>query len=332
MGGNNKDYYKILGIDRSASADEIQKAYKKLARKYHPDLNPGNKEAEDKFKDIGEAYDVLKDPQKKSQYDMFGSNFGGAGFTPPPGGFGGFNFGGGAGGRNVQINLNDLLGGLGGMGGGRGGFNLGDILNGMGGMGGQGFSSQGFGGQGFGGQGFSRGASQTRTSDEAPAVDLKLSVVELLELTPKSISITQGGMTRSIRVNIPKGAKDKTIFKLKGQAPDGGDLRIRVNIDDAEYRTDEFDIIQKLKITPWEAALGTQLDVRTLEGSVHLTIPPCVQSGQKLRIHEKGLYKKQGRGDLLMEIQICVPKPLSAKEKELFKQISEVSSFNPRNT
>ncbi len=307
MSVDYKDYYKILDVDRSASADDIQKAYKKLARKYHPDLNPGDKAAEEKFKDIGEAYEVLKDPQKRSQYDAFGSNWK-HGQTIPPG-WGGFDFGGG-GGQNVHFNV----GGMGGM---SDFFNA--LFGGMGGM----------GGQGFGGMGGSGRQSHSQSS-EAPIVDLNLTIAELLDSTPKSITITQNLQSRSIKVNIPKGAKDKTVFKLKGQAMDGGDLRIRVNVQDPDCRTDEFDIIQKLKITPWEAALGTQLECTTIAGNVKLTIPPCVQSGQKLRLPDKGLFKKDGRGDLLMEIMICTPKPLSRKEKSLFEELAKHSSFNPR--
>ena len=142
--------------------------------------------------------------------------------------------------------------------------------------------------------------------------------------------VTQNLQNHTIKVNIPKGAKDKTVFKLKGQAMDGGDLRIRINVIEDDCRTDEFDIIQKLKITPWEAALGTQLEYQTIAGKVKLTIPPGVQSGQKLRLPEKGLYKKSGRGDLLMEIMICTPKNLSSDEKKLFEKLAKTSSFNPR--
>ncbi len=327
MGIDYKDYYKILGVERTASADDIQKAYKKLARKYHPDLNPGDKAAEEKFKDVNEANEVLKDPQKRAQYDALGSSWQhGQSFTPPPG-FGGFNFGGG--GQNIHFNVGGmdgmssffqaLFGGMGGQGfGGASGFG-----------GAQGFS-QGFGGsQGFGDLG-GRTRGTTKRTTEAPIVDLNLSVLELLNESPKSISITQNLQTRTIKVNIPKGAKDKTVFKLKGQALDGGDLRIRVNIVDSDCRTDDFDIIQKLRVSPWEAALGTQFEYRTIMGTVKLTIPAGIQSGQKLRLPGKGLYKKDGRGDLLMEIQICSPKNLSSKEKKLFEELAKCSSFNPR--
>ena len=317
-----KDYYKILDVDRSASADDIQKAYKKLARKYHPDLNPNDKNAEEKFKDIGEAYEVLKDPQKRAQYDALGSSWkDGQSFTPPPG-WGGFNFGGG--GQNIHFNVGGmdgmsdffqtLFGGLGGMGGG------------------QGFSAN------FGGSpGFSqtmRGARPRRSSaasaGESPIVDLSLTVAELLDPQPKTISITQNLQTNTIKVNIPKGAKDKTVFKLKGQAADGSDLRIRINVVDSEYRTEDFDIIQRLKVTPWEAALGAQIECQTLAGNVKLSLPAGIQSGQKLRISEKGLYKKSGRGDLLLEVMVCVPKQMTNEEKSLFKKLSEISAFDPR--
>lgn len=321
-----KDYYKILGVERNASADDIQKAYKKLARKYHPDLNPGDKSAEEKFKDIGEAYEVLKDQQKRAQYDALGSSWkDGQRFTPPPG-WGGYGFG-GNGAQNIHFNV----GGMGGMDGMSDFFNA--IFGGMGGMGGGAqYVNMGNMGGGFGDMG---GARQTRTrsarqSAESPIVDLSLTVAELLDETPKNISITQDMQTRSIKVNIPKGAKDKTVFKLKGQAPGGGDLRIRINIADPECRTEDFNIIEKLKVSPWEAALGAHLECHTIAGNVKLTLPAGVQSGQKLRLPGKGLYNKQGRGDLFMEVQICVPKHMTEKEKSLFEELAKCSAFDAR--
>ena len=320
-----KDYYKILDVDRSASADDIQKAYKKLARKYHPDLNPGDKNAEEKFKDVGEAYEVLKDPQKRAQYDALGSSWkDGQSFTPPPG-WGNFGFGGG--GQNIHFNVGGaggmsdffqaLFGGLGGMGG-------------MGGMGGSPGFSANFGGS----PGFSQtmgGGRSRRSSAESPIIDLSLTVAELLDEQPKSISITQNLQTTTIKVNIPKGAKDKTVFKLKGQAADGSDLRIRINVVDSECRTEDFDIIQRLKVSPWEAALGTQLECHTIAGNVKLSLPAGVQSGQKLRMSGKGLYTKTGRGDLLLEVMICTPKHMTSEETALFKKLSEISTFNARD-
>lgn len=320
-----KDYYKILDIDRSASADDIQKAYKKLARKYHPDLNPGDTSAEEKFKDIGEAYEVLKDPQKRAQYDALGSSWkDGQSFTPPPG-WGGFDFG--SGGQNIHFNV----GGMNGM-----SDFFQTLFGGLGGIGGMG-GSPGFSANFGGSPGFSQtmGGARTRRSSasggESPIIDLNLTVAELLDNQPKTISITQNLQTNTIKVNIPKGAKDKTIFKLKGQAADGSDLRIRINIVDSEYRTEDFDIIQRLKVSPWEAALGTQLECHTIAGNVKLTLPAGIQSGQKLRLAEKGLYKKSGRGDLLLEVMICTPKQMTAEQKSLFEKLAAISDYNPRD-
>jgi len=323
MSVDYKDYYKVLEIERTASADDIQKAYKKLARKYHPDLNQNDPSAEGKFKDVGEAYEVLKDPAKRQQYDALGASWkDGQRFTPPPG-WQGMNFG--AGGQNVHFNV----GGMDGM---SDFFQA--LFGGMGGMGG-GFSSQNFGGDVFGAQGFGEGARRRpgrRTATESPIVDLTLSIEEILDPDPKSISLTFGTQTRSIKVNIPKGAKDKTVFKLKGQGPNGEDLRVRVNLMATKNcETSEFDIIQKLKVTPWEAALGTQLECQTAAGNVRLTLPAGVQSGQKLRLPGKGLFMKQGRGDLMMEVQIQTPKNLSQEEKTLFENLAKISTFNPRD-
>lgn len=321
MSVDYKDYYKILGVERSASAEDIQKAYKKLARQHHPDLNQGDASAEDKFKDIGEAYEVLKDPNTRAQYDALGSSWkDGRPFSPPPGWQGG-NFGGG---QNVHFNFT-------------GGEGMSDFFQSLfgGGMGG----AQGFGGQDVFSAGPSQGFRQARrpararANTEASLIDLKLSLTEVLDPGPKSITITQGLQSRTIKVNIPKGAKDNTIFKLKGQAPDGGDVRIRVAIHcPKDIELSDFDIVQKLRISPWEAALGAQLDYQTFAGNVRLTIPAGVQSGQKLRLPERGLFKKQGRGDLMMEVQIGVPKDLSPEEKKLFEKLAEISQFNPRES
>ena len=325
-----KDYYKILGVDRKATDDEIKRAFRKLALKYHPDHNPGDKSAEQKFKDVNEANEVLSDPQKRRQYDLLGSSWkDGQSFTPPPG-WGGFgpgaqtinfsNMGGNMGGMSDFFKL--LMGGMGGaqninfgnMGGGRGArqnINFGDFAD-FGGMGGT-------------------GAQSRCAQKEAPIIDLTLSVDELLDPSPKSISISQGAQTKTIKVNIPKGAKDKTVFKLKGQAPDGGDVRIRVCIPSTkDVSTNEYDIIQKLKITPWEAAFGVHLDCHTVAGDVKLTIPAGVSSGQKLRLSDRGLYTRDGRGDLLMEIMIAMPKKLTPQEKSCFEQLASCSKFNPR--
>lgn len=322
MSVDYKDYYKILGVERSASEDEIKKAYRKLALKYHPDHNPGNKSAEAKFKDVGEAYEVLGDPQKRKQYDLLGANWkDGQRFTPPPG-WGGFNGFGGSGAQTINF------GNMGGMGGMSDFFQA--IFGGMGG-GGQTINFGNMnGGAGF--DGFSRRQSRAHQPQaEAPIVDLSLSIEEILDDSPKSISISQGGATRNIKVNIPKGAKNQTIFKLKGQAPDGGDVRVRVNIPATkDCSTDDYDIIQKLKVSPWEAAFGTHIDCHTVVGDVKITLPAGVSSGQKLRIPGKGLFSKTGRGDLMMEVAICMPKKLTDEEKACFKKLANCSSFNPR--
>ena len=319
MSVDYKDYYKILGVERSASDDEIKKAYRKLALKYHPDHNPGNKSAEAKFKDVGEAYEVLSDPQKRKQYDLLGANWkDGQRFTPPPG-WGGF---GGSGAQTIHFSN---LGGMGGM-----SDFFQTLFGGMGGGQTINFGNMGGGGGGFG-DFTGRRSRAPQPQAEAPIVDLNLSIEEILDSSPKSISISQGGATRNIKVNIPKGAKNQTIFKLKGQAPDGGDVRVRVNIPATkECTTDDYDIVQKLKVSPWEAAFGTHIDCHTIVGDVKITLPAGVSSGQKLRIPGKGLYTKESRGDLLMEVSICMPKKLTAEEKACFEKLAACSSFNPR--
>ena len=306
-----KDYYQILDIKRDASPEDIQKAYKTLARKYHPDLNQNDKNAENKFKDIGEAYEVLKDPKKRAQYDALGSSWKhGQNFSPPPGWQ---NYS--TGHQNINFNMGDL----------------GDI-NDM-----SDFFRTIFGG------GFSQtprsGFSQDpfRRKQPSQLVDLSIKLEQLFDTSPLPFTyrFMENGLMRekSLKVTIPKGAKNKTIIKLKNQGPDGSDLRLRLNILDTPlFKLEDYDINYKLKISPWEAALGTTIEITTLDNKhIKLTIPKGIQNTQKLRIPDKGLPKKQGFGDLFIEMEIVNPKNLTQKEKELFMELQKISKFNPRN-
>ncbi len=303
-----KDYYKILGVERKASADEISKAYRQLARKYHPDLNAGDKAAEEKFKDIGEAYEVLKDEQKRAQYDALGSSWkDGQRFSPPPG-WQNMNFGGGG------VNFN-----VGGMG------DVSDFFQALFGGG----ANMGFGGADFGG-GF--GSSRRQTRAPATTLELTLSLAELLDESPKSLQIDTGQGSREIKVKIPAGVKDKSVFRLRGQGPQGGDLRVRLNLrlpEDIELN--DYDIIQRVKLSPWEAVLGAQVEVQTPAGGIKLSVPAGVQQGTKMRVAGKGIRKKQGAGDILLEVQIAIPKDLSPSEREVWEEIAKRSNFKPRD-
>lgn len=327
-----KDYYATLGVKKDASQEEIQKAYRKLARKYHPDVNkePG---AEAKFKEIGEAYEVLKDADKRKKYDQFGSAWkarqGGGG--PPPGW------------ENIRWDV-------GGPGGG-GGFDFGD-MGGMGGFGGaEGFSSffemlfgRGAGGPGrgagFGGRAGRPGGGGPFTAQGSDAeAQLALSLEEAANGVAREITLTDGtGERKTLSVKIPAGVKPGQRIRLSGQGGPGlgggaaGDLYLKVEIEPhPRFRLDGTDLHTTLAVSPWEAALGSEAEVPTLNGGVRVRIPPASSSGRKIRLRGKGFPAGGGeRGDLYAEIRIVLPEELSGRERELFQQLAAASEFRPR--
>lgn len=330
-----QDYYKTLGVERSATQEEIQKAYRKLARKYHPDLNK-DKGAEDRFKKINEANEVLSDPEKRKRYDLLGSNYkAGQDFQPPPGWE--QMFSGGGGGQQFQSfngfsDFFDLLfGGAGGM---HGGF--------AGGGGGASFEDI-FGAQGF--QNAGARASYRSAPAESHELELPISVEDLYHGGQKTFQVetveTSNGAPRravkSYQVKIPPGVTDGGTIRLAGQGSPGsngraGDLLLKLKVEpSARFRVDGFDIVSPLPVSPWEASLGGKINVSTVDGSVALQIPPGSQSGQQLRLRGKGLRKSANeRGDLRAELKIVVPRNLSSEEQQLFEKLRNVSQFNPR--
>jgi curved DNA-binding protein len=330
MGVEYKDYYKLLGVSKTASKEEISKAFKKQARKYHPDLNPNDSEAEKKFKEINEAHDVLKDPEKRKLYDSLGPNWKeGQNFQPPPG-FDNVHFGGGQGFGDSGFSdfFETIFGGVG------GGFS------------GQGarFTRQGPGG-GFSGGPFGSGGGMSRKGRDAE-VEIELGLEEAYHGGRKSISLqeqvpTPGGMpqmrTKTLDVNIPKGVKDGSRIRLSGQGNPGrgggpaGDLYLKIRLArHPHYKVDGKTIIHELSLTPWEAVLGTKLRVPTLDGAVEMNIPAGISSGQKMRIKGKGLGSGPSQGDQMVQVVIKSPKTISEKERTLWEQIAETSSFTPR--
>ncbi|RME57467.1 MAG: J domain-containing protein [Candidatus Dadabacteria bacterium] len=322
-----KDYYKILGVSRNASKEEIQKAYRKLARKYHPDVNkePG---AEEKFKEISEAYEVLGDEEKRKRYDALGSGWqAGQEFRPPP-------------------NFEDLFGHAFTRGGGRTRTFTFTNAEDIGGF--SDFFSTLFGDAAtfFGGstrahtqqpkqKGQTIEGELTISLDDAYRGAVKEIAFDLIESLPDG---TRRRVPKKYRVKIPPGTTDGSTIRLKGQGGEGayggppGDLLLKVRIAPHPIFTVKgYDIYVTLPITPWEAVLGGKIKVPTLDGNVALTIPAGTSSGKKLRLSGKGLPKKGGgKGDQYVEIKIVVPEKPTAKEKELFKKLAEVSSFNPR--
>src|SRR5207253_795710 len=313
-----RDYYEILGVSRSAKEDEIKKSYRKLARKYHPDLNPHNKQAEEKFKEIQEAYEVLGDAEKRKKYDQLGANWkNGAEFTPPP------NWGGFQG----TINMDDLFG--------RAGQQRSNAFSDFfemlfGGMPG-GAGTGGFGG-GTAGTG-PRSRAGTRTPRAEAETELSLPLEDMHRGTQRKLTVRLGNTEKTIDVRIPPGARDASKIRIPGGGPGAGDLYVvlhqephptfKVNGDDTEV---------EVAIAPWEAALGTSIQVPTLDGNAEIRIPQGVASGQRLRLRGQGLnLRGGGRGDHYVRLKIVVPKELTDAERKLFEELSRISHFKPRN-
>ena len=342
-----KDYYEILGVNRSASDSEIKSSYRKLARKYHPDVNK-TKEAEEKFKDINEAYEVLGDKQKRQRYDSLGANWqGGAEYTPPPG-FENFNFNFGQGGAQ-SFNF----------GGGSGGFS--DFFSSLFGdmMSGQGASNQGFGGFDFSQAGFGNSSrthsSRKETNNQKEDLDitktLNVTAKEIFDGKPISVTYTEmdkcgfcngGGYCshcggtgiistpKTVKVNLPKGIEEGKKVRLKGEGKADsrgrkGDLYLIIHFKDSEYEIDKANLTKEIEITPPEAVLGCNKDIATLHGNINIKIPAGVTSGQALRLKNLGLPDINGYGDLNAKIKIVIPKNYSEEIKELYKKISELS-------
>jgi curved DNA-binding protein len=319
-----KDYYAILGVKKDASQEEIQKAYRKLARKYHPDVNK-DPQAEVKFKEIGEAYEVLKDPEKRQKYEQFGSAWNRARQTgaPPPGwegvqfdfGEGGFdfgNFGGRGGGDERFSSFFEMLFGGGGPGGRR---------RGAGAAGPGGFGAQ----PGFG--------PQVGGNTEAT---LPITLEEAIRGGTREISITDPstGQRRNLSVKIPAGVRNGQKIRLAGQGSQGsgggaaGDLLLKIEIEpDPRFRVEGSDVHTTVGVPPWVAALGGEAEVETPTGPVRVKIPAGSSSGRKIRLRGRGLSQPGGgKGDLLAEIRITVPERLSDRERELYEQLAAAAS------
>jgi curved DNA-binding protein len=300
-----RDYYETLGLSRQATDEQIRNAYRKLARKHHPDVNPGNKEAEEKFKEINEAYSVLSDPQKRKQYDELGQNWkAGADFKPPPDW-----------GRDVRVEFGD-----------RGGF--GDFSE---------FFESVFGGARRGAG--TRGAGFPTRGRDLEA-QLRIPLEEAYRGTTRTVTLRgPDGKQKSIRVNIPAGVSDGELIHIPNEGAAGsrgappGDLFVSVRLEPHPLFKvlDDGNLEMNLPVAPWEAALGARVRVPTLDGPVELTIPPNTQNGQRLRLRGQGMARRGGgRGDLYTRIQIVNPQSLSPTERELFQRLASESRFDPR--
>lgn len=309
MAVSYKDYYKLLGVERGARAEEISKAYKKLARQYHPDLNPGDKQAEDKFKEINEAYEVLKDPEKRKLYDQLGPDWQhGQQFQGNPG------FG------NAHFTFNGQR---------FDGSGFSDFFETLFGGGGGGRGAQ-FGPDPFGG--FS---SRSRRGRDVEA-ELSLSLEEALRGGRRAVTLQMPQGPKTLEVNVPAGIREGAKLRLAGQgdpAPGGtpGDLFLRVRyLAHPLFKVEGENLHCDVALAPWEAALGARVAVPTLEGEVELSIPAGSSSGRKFRLRGKGLGSGANRGDLLARVMIKVPARLSAEESEIWQKLAQVSSFKAR--
>ena len=312
-----RDYYEILGVPRSAKEQEIKKAYRKLARKYHPDLNPQNKQAEEKFKEIQEAYEVLSDADKRRKYDQLGANWkNGADFTPPP------NWGGFQG----TINMDDLFS----RAGQQRGTTFSDffemLFGGMGGMG-------GFGGSGAGPGTATRARWGTRAPKGEAETELAIPLEDMHRGSLRKLTVRFGNGEKTIDVRIPPGARDDSKIRIPGGGPGAGDLYVRLHQQPHSlFKVNGDDTEVEIAITPWEAALGSTIQVPTLDGKADIRVPPGVASGQRLRLKGQGLnIRRGGRGDHYVRLKIVVPQELTDAEKKLFQELSRVSHFRPRN-
>lgn len=319
-----KDYYASLGVPRSASDDEIKKAFRKLAREHHPDVAKDKKRAEEKFKEINEAYEVLSDPDKRKRYDELGADWkSGSEFRPPPGWE---QFGGG---RSYR------RGAAGGP---------------------QDYDFQ------FGGTGFSDffeaifGAAANRRGRPAPGRgfmdedqaergrdiegDIMVTLEEVMKGSVRQVNVSaadDSGHPRTFQVKIPPGVSEGQRLRLSGRGEAGaggaaGDLYLRVRLArHPDFEVSDHNLVYEADLAPWEAVLGAHISVPTLDGRVNIKIPPGTQSGQKLRVRGRGLPDRDGaRGDLIVTTRIAVPSTVSEEERRLWEKLARESRFRPR--
>jgi curved DNA-binding protein len=303
-----KDYYTALGVDRNSSQDQIKKAYRKLARQYHPDVAK-EAEAEDRFKEISEAYQTLSDPEKRKAYDELGRHRPGEDFNPSPEWETRFWREGGP----QEVDLADL------------------------------FEQMGF-----------RTAARSRREPVDFAIrgqDVEVATNLTLEQAAHGTEVaftltvpsfrSDGSLERlprSGRIRVPPGVVDGERLRVPGRGGAGlgggaaGDLYLTIHLEPHRlFRAVEHDLYLELPIAPWEAALGAEIEVPTLDGPVTVNVKPGMRNGQKLRIAGKGLPRRgEGAGDLYGVLQIVMPAEIGERERELYRELSEASAFNPR--
>ena len=313
-----KDYYKIMDVTKNATQDEIKRSYRKLARKFHPDVSKA-KNAEKRFKEVGEAYEVLKDPKKRKAYDQLGNNWkaGQEGFQPPPGWNAGFEFHTGGFSNNAT-----------------GTSQFSDFFESL------------FGRR-TGGAGVHRKVYQARGENSHAKIFIDLEDAyhgAARSLNLQTTVLNKEGQAqlkvRTLNVKIPRGVKEGQNIRLQGQGSPGlgggqaGDLFLEIGFNPhSSYKVDGRDVSLELPITPWEAALGSKIHVSTPSADkINLTIPPCVSSGKRMRLKGRGIPGKTP-GDFYIHLKIVLSDSLTDKEKSLYKMLQEeAGNFNPRVT
>ncbi len=322
-----QDYYKILGVAKNSSQDEIHRAYRKLARKYHPDVNK-DKSTVERFKKINEANEVLKDPEKRKLYDAYGKDWQHGGqqqehwqdnFSKRAGSKGK--------GRTFRFSSDGSFGEAG---------NLSEFFN-------------SFFGQSFDHRQQEDGFSTDDMPGRKHQAELTVSLSDVCHGATKTISFQTyeadnigqiRPVTKTLQVKIPKGITDGGIIRLAGQGQKNQDYRtpsdllLRINIaTDPRFKIDGHDLHTVVAISPWEAALGTKIPIQTIDGNVSLTVPKGSQNGKKLRLRGKGIPRRKGiPGDIIVELEVTMPEHLNDEEEKLFKEIAKKSRFNPRET
>jgi curved DNA-binding protein len=294
-----KDYYKILGVERNATEEDIKKAYRKLARKYHPDVSK-EQNAKEKFQEVSEAYETLRDKEKRAAYDSLGSSYRpGQDFRPPPDWFD--RFGAGQSEDLRDVDLSDL------------------------------FEQMGLFGRARGRGGFGRNVPIPGEDYEMP---VRITLEEAARGAERQVALNGGTFT----ARIPKGATDGQRLRLRGKGGAGvnggqaGDLYLQIVLEPHPlYKARGHDLEIEVPLAPWEAALGAQVDIPTLDGRVTMKVPAGSTGGQKLRLAGKGLPKPGGgSGDLYAALDIAVPSTLTDREKKLYEELKSVSKFDPR--
>jgi curved DNA-binding protein len=345
-----RDYYEILGISRTASEAEIKKAFRKLAREFHPDVAKDKKRAEEKFKEINEAYEVLGDPAKRKKYDELGPNWSSGGDFRPPPGWGSFNTGRGQGARGAGPEAYEFE---------------------FGGTGFSDFFEQLFGSKGprpGGGFGHAPGAGPGPESGAEPGRhiegDIMVTLEEVVRGSVRSVSVRRpvpcehcggtgqrarhvcnvcGGTgrvekTETYQVKIPAGVTEGQKLKVAGRGEAGlgggkaGDLFLRVRLaKHPDFEVQDHNLVYTVELAPWEAVLGAEISVPTLGAKVNIRIPPGTQTGQKLRVRGRGLPHRDGaNGDLIVETRVEVPARVSEAERKIWEHLAKESTFNPR--